>query len=327
MHRAHGIHLCPLALTLALCTACSSAFTVKSEGIEPHGLPFYLKSMVYRHHTTYEYSWVRLSLSQAPISRTVAGIETPGPRTTRVRDVLESTDNRRKIDDLQRLVAGLPAKAVGELPGAILQIHAAFDSIARLPEDDSTPPSRASLRPTGNFIERVPVVDYTRIYYLNGKVPWFGSNSMSAELAADGTLSKGSAEASGGVGGAIDAISSALTGIAPIKEFLSSKWLPTKDDSAALTSDPKFGLLFGTTNFDPGTLSFHMEIALEQKFMTFDFTKDSPTPFSGGDLERVPVDFKTGTFTARRNDEATEKPAADGIGFSGTIRLPEPKKP
>lgn len=46
-----------------------------------------------------------------------------------------------------------------------------------------------------NTASVVPVVDYTHVYYMNGKTPWIGSSQVDAKLADDGTLSEGSGQA------------------------------------------------------------------------------------------------------------------------------------
>lgn len=56
-------------------------------------------------------------------------------------------------------------------------------------------------------------VDYSRVYYLNVRKPWIGSASATAELAADGTLTKGQAEVE-------DKTAETILGMLPAKELL-----------------------------------------------------------------------------------------------------------
>ena len=50
------------------------------------------------------------------------------------------------------------------------------------------------------FGKPIGVMDYTKVYNLNGPIPPFGSDNISIELAADGPLAKGSAQVAGRVG-------------------------------------------------------------------------------------------------------------------------------
>lgn len=318
-----------LAIGLAASAACTSAFRVSTGGSTPSGLPFYLKQMVYRQHTTYEYSWLRVSLSQAPVlAATEGGAEQTGVRTTKTRDVANTSANRVAIDHVQSLVAHLPERSARDMPAAICAIHAAFDTIPRLPADHlRTVVDTSFLRVVGNYVERVPVVDYTEVYYLNATILPFGSNKLSAELAADGTLSKGASEASGGVGEAIGTVASALTGVLPVKEALTARWIPAAGDKklkAGRDLVPRSAEVCGLA--DPATRSFRVEVGLESQSATFDFTKDSPTPSTGSTLDRVNVNFTNGVFTARQAEKAADKAADEGISFSGRVQLPTPKK-
>lgn len=327
MPRRHSAPPALLVITLALSGACTSAFQVSSGEGAPRGLPFYLKQMIYRQHTTYEHSWLRISLSQAPVTQAASGAEQVGPHTTKVRDVANTGANREAFDRVQELVAHLPGTPARDMPAAVCAIHAAFDAINRLPANHLRAPDSTALRMTGNYVERVPVVDYTTVYYLNAKVPPFGSNHLSAELAADGTLSKGSAEASGGAGEAIGAVASALTGVLPIKEALTAKWVPA---AGAATSKPDKNFAPALAQVcglaDPAARSFRVEVGLEPQSVVFDFTKDGITPSTGATLDRVMVNFHDGTFTVRPGEKAADKPADDGISFSGRVQLPVPKK-
>lgn len=323
MPRVHGRLRPLLAIALSVSAACTSAFRVSTGGSAPSGLPFYLKQMVYRQHTTYEYAWTRVLLSQAPVLPAKdGGAEQTGPRTTKVRDIANTSANRAAIDGVQRLVAQLPGTSAPDMPAAVCAIHAAFDAIPRLPENHLRAPDTALLRMTGNYVERVSVVDYTKVYYLNATVPPFGSNKLSAELAPDGTLSKGAAEASGGVGEAVGTLASALTGVLPIKEALTAKWVPSKADLSTKHFVPRQACdLAG-----PTAQAFRVELGLDPQLATFDFTKDAPTPSTGAALSPVLVNFTNGVFTARQGDKVADKPAEDGISFSGRVQLPVPKQ-
>lgn len=306
------------AIGLLPLTACVPAFQV-TKGTEPKGIPFYVKSEVHRHHSTYQYDWWRVSLTHIPVIAEASGT-TPavlGPKSTRVKDVAATAANRAALDNLRNLIDALPAVPARDPAVLLKQITDAFAALDPVPDNHVSQPDAKLLRLTSNFVERVSVVDYSRTYYLNGRIPPFGSNNLNTELAADGTLAKGSTTVSGGVGDAIGSIASAITGIAPIKEFLTTRWTP-----APKAEGEKF--LPGAGDPDRAR-PFRMELAVEGQALTFDFTKDyTSAPTLAGPL---PADFAGGTFTSRTVDKPAEKAAEEGITFAGKVVMPPAKKP
>lgn len=317
MKRATARHvLAPILL--GVLAGCVPVYRVSTADGPQAGIPFYLKSAVHRQHTTYEYPYVRLTLIATPVLAEATGTtpERLGPRNVRTRDVRVTDTSSAAIAQLQDLVATLSVSSPQRTDlSAVLK---AFRSIDPLPADHLVRPSAADLRVTSNYIERVPVVDYSKVYYINGDIPPFGANSMSAELAADGTLAKGSAETSGGVGEAVSAIATALTGTFPIKEVLTAKWVPTSQDKA------ENAMFVGPAG---RTVPFRVELAVEMQSVTFDFTRDTPTEPAGDRLARIAPNFESGRFTVRPRDKPAEQPAADGISFSGRVQLPPAKTP
>ena len=82
-------------------------------------------------------------------------------------------------------------------------------------------------------VRREARVDFAHTYYLNSKLPWFGSASATAELDKDGSLSKGTVEA--------ESKADLALGFLPIKEVLSAKWLPSST-SAGMTTAATVGI-------------------------------------------------------------------------------------
>lgn len=305
-------------VALPFLSACIPAFQVTS-GTEPKGVPFYVKSEVHRQHSTYQYDWWRVSLAHIPVIAEASGT-TPavlGPRSTRVKDVAATSANRAALDRLRDLIDALPSTPVKDPATALKQINDAFAALQPLPDTHVSAPDTTLLRLTANFVERVPFVDYSKKYYLNGKIPPFGSNNLNTELAADGTLAKGSTTVTGGVGDAIGSIASAVTGIAPIKEFLTTRWTP-----APKTEVNK--LLPGAEDPDRPR-AFRMELAVDGQAVIYDFIKDFAE--SPGAPARLGRDFQNGSFTSRSGDKPAEKPAEEGITFAGKVVMPPAKKP
>jgi hypothetical protein len=305
---------------------CASAFKV-SQAASAGGLPFYTKAMIYRQHSTYEYAWIRVSLSTAPVVGEDKGEEKLGARTTFVREIADIPENRARVARLQALVSDFPGAPLDSLSDRLVAIRSVLDSIAPLPSTHRTKPTAADLRLTGNFVERVAIVDYTKTYYLNARVPFFGSSNLSAEVAADGTLSKGANAAVGGGADALSAVTTAVTGITPIREYLSSKWIPTRADSTALASEKKFLAASVRTLAGPRTKAFRVDVAVEPQVQLFDFTNDMSAAPSGGTLTPVKADFMNGTFTTLPTEKPAAKATDDAISFSGKVQLPPAKAP
>ncbi|MFN2400631.1 MAG: hypothetical protein ABR543_18640 [Gemmatimonadaceae bacterium] len=177
--------------SMFLVGACTSAFQV-SEDAKSAGLPFYVKSMIYRQHSNFEYSWLRVSLSTAPVLNNTGGAEKLGARTTVTKDIRDDAASRTALARLQGLVSDFPQSSIDALANSIKDIHAAFDALPALAPDHLKKPLYSELRLAGNYVERVPIVDYTKRYYLNAKAPFFGSSNLAAEVSAEGTLAKGS---------------------------------------------------------------------------------------------------------------------------------------
>jgi len=314
------------ALFVTISWSCTSAFKV-SEGSKPKGLPFYVKSMVYRHHSLYEHSWVRVALSFAPAVDGASGPEETGARTTMVREVQDDAASLAAIKSLQARVADLPHTPLVVLRDTLLSIRTAFNALPSVPPQHLSRPSGSDLRLSGNYVERIAIVDYTKRYYLNAKVPFFGSNSLAADLAADGTLAKSSSSGTGGGSEAIAAIAGAVTGVLPIKEWLSAKWVPTTAENAALQSGNQQSVDALRALPDPKTKSVRVELAVETQSVTYDFVSDSTHPPSGQSLKPVASDFDNGLFTMRVAEKPGEKGAENAINFSGKVQLPPAKQP
>ena len=319
------VRLAVLVAAISPLVGCASnAFQVSNDP-NSGGLPFYVKSAVYRQHSVYQYEWLRVSLSSAPVTGTKDGEEKLGAKTTRVVDIADDQANRDAVRRLQELVAALPGTPATDLQKRTDAITAAFANLKPLPPGYLKAPASADLRSGGNYVERITVVDYSRPYYLNGKVPAFGSSNLSTELAADGTLAKGSNSVTGGGADALNAIASAITGVLPIKEYLTSKWVPTPKTETALQNNT-FILDIGGVGRVTGAIRY--EVAVEPKAMLYDFTSDYTSVPNGGSLAHVPADFANGLYTIRAAEKAPEGEKDDGgISFSGKVQMPAEKKP
>lgn len=325
MRRVRHAHRYLLSAILVILTSsCTHAFEVTKGTESAKGLPFFLKKEIYRQHTQYEYSWLRVVLSQEPVSaadgkgegKASSGIQS-------VREVMNNDENRQRIDSVEVLLAHLPMQPPTEATDILKQIRNEFDSLEEVPMKELKRPDSTHLRVVGNYVERVPVVDYSTVYYLNGKIPPFGSNNISAELAPDGTLAKSSTDATGYMKGVTTAIEEVL----PVKEYATARWVPSnkKQADSVRTGQEKFMTLSQAAN--PNTLAFDISLDVEPRSIMYDFTMGLATYPARDTLSPVSANFDHGMFTARQIGPSTDKPSDGGISFTGTVTLPATKKP
>jgi len=111
----------------------------------------------------------------------------------------------------------------------------------------------------GNKVSASTFVDYTTATYLNGNLPWLGSNEVSLELNEDGSLSKASGKAE-----------SKIADLIPIKEGLSAIF----HLSAAA---PKSGVAGPADAFEAAAATPKVTtLSVDIKFFQYLFARNSP---------------------------------------------------
>jgi len=74
-----------------------------------------------------------------------------------------------------------------------------------------------------NVVDSKMIVDWKNLYYINYKVPVAGSSSLTVELSGEGTLNKSTGETEDKT---LATIIEGVSTLLPMKEFLTSKWIP-----------------------------------------------------------------------------------------------------
>jgi hypothetical protein len=100
-------------------------------------------------------------------------------------------------------------------------------AFAAVPQHDPSGWQRDTLTLVSNESKSFQFVDYSKPYYLNTRNPFIGSANVSAELSAQGTLTKATAEIS-------DQTLSTVLGLLPVKEVLTSVLVPSAGPQAGL---------------------------------------------------------------------------------------------
>jgi hypothetical protein len=228
--------LCAVLVCLLFFTGCSvlriheEPTTVKTNLTKLKGVPFYIKVGKLKQTTVYTRTWLEVEFTLSDV------------------DAADKKNNPRKAILLLKedtataplLMAGMnAAKATARESGDVTDVVEAFltAGLKQIEMADIINETKLSPQPvqgykaiTENLIsngtECVTEVDYDHTYYFNGWIPIFGSSTASFELAADGTLSKGSATTD----------TTALLAQIPMKEYLTKKWIPKEEETATVSS-------------------------------------------------------------------------------------------
>lgn len=166
------------------------------------GIPFYSKTQVFEHQTTWERTWFEVDLVEQPID--AAGTPVGPPATT------------------PKVVPAAALPALRELQNLLVNPKLTSNQLARvrakfaaLPVLTGEPQEVA----VSNQVTPRLVVDYDRELYINGVLPWFGSSTLTTKLASDGTLTDATATSD-------TKVAEGLANLIPLKEFLTAETIP-----------------------------------------------------------------------------------------------------
>jgi hypothetical protein len=220
-----------VAAAVLLC-ACSRAVQIyPPSGDKLKGIPFYLKTGGVKQTTIWRASYFRVTL----VIKDAEAKPTDPPRLTLTKSV--SKTQAKEVSTLRNLVNDLaqPEKAVLDAFKALNDIPNGLD----IAYEDS---------PIANTVAVVPIVDYSKPHYINSWNPWFGSGSLTAELNADGTISKASVTLDSGLD---------LAALIPFKEYLEAEHVdvaPTGDPAVAPSKGTERKSKIGLTVEEAGQL-------------------------------------------------------------------------
>lgn len=252
----------PLALT-----ACADIVIVKKEEVEDGkkvykkiaGIPFYKKTAQYTQKTTYDLTWLKVTLSVEKQLAATPGTAQPAgkiPPKTFERNFCIS-----EISQLDQLKKAIIAAESGSVDGTVL-----IDKFIDFPLSNLSDHAQY-LRKCGNpsvsqnTIETALVVDTDHPYYLNAPLPWFGTGSLTQKLSGEGTLSEATASADTKVA---DGISSLI----PLKDYLSGKFVKKAGDDADVKTTAWSRPVPVRAN-----LSVELSLKIEQVGYEYTFTK------------------------------------------------------
>jgi hypothetical protein len=283
------------------------------------GIPFYVKRGMWEQTSTYLWRWIHVRLetyaaandANAQPAAPPAAPVLLGVRHLEVKYVPEAVSAVRQLVDAgARLNEG-----EDEWSGVMSAWQALepfrLDPASPLPEEtpDGQAPSplaTGEVTLAANTVKAVAVVDYSRRHYVNSITPPFGKAEVTANLAPDGTLT----EASGAVE---PRLTEFLTGLVPLKELLTFRWVPTAREKGVLAA---------------GERVHRVAISVEERGQLFVFTKLHPlaggAPGVAPEPGRIPYRPQSGQFSTAPWGAVggSGKGDAKSAGFVGTVKLP-----
>ena len=208
-------------------------------------------------------------------------------------------------EDINPLFISLNALNESDAPGNDLQNF--ITELGRLPEAVTLDPDSSKFKLISNSLKPEVVVDYATKYYLNSRIPWFGTASVSQKLAANGTLT----EASSTVDSQLDELAGIAAGL--VTPLSNVKIAEIQKDS------PPF--------IEGGAVSYRLKVT-EIGFL-YTFTRilcENSCNLSGLEAEPIKPDLVKGNYsrvpwpvTLAETKPKENKPT---INVSGSIQLP-----
>jgi hypothetical protein len=186
------------------------------------GIPFFAYAAACKQQSVYEQHPYRLTLEVDSLVYNAAG-DLADSVTLVNEEKIVSPDAIPVIDRMRQMVDRFADRPNTD------QLVSAFRAIPVF--DIGTDRNGISL--VANTSEAVTYVDYSRLYFYNVRRPLIGSANATAEINANGTLAKGTADVT-------DNTTSAFLGLLPIKEFLTSKIKPSQVGATQSTHPPLY---------------------------------------------------------------------------------------
>jgi hypothetical protein len=309
------------------------------------GIPFYAKKAVYNQTTTYSQTWltVTINVERSFLTEKDEKIENQFIDSQSYDRVF----SKSKISELDKLK--LEIISSGSLDETkVKDLITKFGAIEKLTDFNSV-----EAEMIGNMVKEELVTDYSKTYYLNAPLPWFGSSSLSQELSSEGTLNKAEAKPD-------TKLAEGISSLIPISDFLTAKYvnpINIKNEkknnpqiSAAIEKATNNQLLRLQSMGDLGLpvngqlqsaipdpkwweyikqINYKVTLSIAEKGFVYKFVMlhdksgfKAPIPFdvNAGLYYRENVSDKP---TSAVDDKEKEKDKSKSIGLSGTIKFPE----
>ncbi len=311
------LHKSMLAVAF-LCCGCGTAIRVtNSEKHKIDGIPFYAKVAACKHETVWlvpTYKLTLVEITPAPATEEenqTAENKTAGKEVSKSLGVRLISLETYTSDDFRKMAASIENDTNQPDEGVVR------NWFLNLPQ--TTVPGHGLPAAEERILasnENVPVVmvNYATTYYYNVKRPILGSVSATAELNADGTLSKGSAQIE-------DKTLQAILDLLPVKELASAAATGAIAPLARGRARARLKLII-EPQVDKYTLSQAPKIVPGQE-------SSFPCPAPTATLDEIQGNNFSRTTVAAA-DSADKTDSQQKVKFAGTVQLPkadDAKKP
>lgn len=167
-------------LVLAAMSSCVSLYSVSDDSSK--GIRFYEKVGLYRQSTTYNLTWLELTVNTS---------SDPAKPANTVFTVDETKWSVAIAQDVQDKV--LAATSTSEIRPILAKLGVLMEAAEIEAALGNSNGSGLCKTMVSNVVEPVVRVDYSRPRYINVVAPYFSSASSTVKLAADGSLSEATA--------------------------------------------------------------------------------------------------------------------------------------
>lgn len=280
-----------------------------------NGIPFYVQKGIIKQETKYLYKWLEVSFIKT--EKKSGKSEQSLVKSKKVQIPKNMQELQTQLNAIDDLVDNLNGKNIIQSNALVKNIEKKIEALtnAKLPLDMNL------LDTIRNHWEHSVMVDYSKKYYLNSKMHWFGSSTQTQKLASNGTLS----EASVSSDSQLDELAGTIAGLAtPLASVKVAKIENQKQEEGV----PLLAL-------PPAQISYKLKI--EEKGFVYSFTKIIDPSKGKADKQKdnkiqkypaIPFDLNEGNFTRTSWPETPKKPKENKptINVSGSIQLPKGKK-
>lgn len=194
-------------------SSCLSSVRIKTadstaipKGADVPGIPFYVKTAKCKQETTWIEPVYTLALKKTTTYKFIdedaakkAGAKLPPAEVRVATKVLSLSQFEPTNTPLQQLLALLAKSNASDSDHA--QIENAWGALSAVPDylplgisEDLLISGGTNVIMISNTASPEAMVDYARVYYYNAPRPWIGTSQVDVKLAADGTLTEGSAQ-------------------------------------------------------------------------------------------------------------------------------------
>jgi len=314
-----------LTLTCLVLSGCLSTVRIKRDPItgtstnkqDVAGIPFYVKTAKCKQESTWIEPVYTLTLKKTTTYKFLNDAEAkkvdaklPAPEVRTASKVLSKSQFQPSTNaPLQTLLALLnkpntSAPDIIAIENAWALIIAKDDYIPLSTSEDDLIKAGKEVIETANTSTPEVVVDYKTVYYYNAPRPWVGTSQVDAKLAADGTLTEGSAQVQG------QTLSTILTAVTSVFSTVVSK-IPSFGPGAPPDATST------TTQYD---LTVQKEAYQHTHTRYGDFSNPC-APAPGGVLDNYAL-----TITLP-NQPSSAKDDSSTVKVSGTVTLPKASPP